>query len=139
MMLTIRIRMFVVCALLSGADLVAAQAPGEPLPPRSFQRLGASKLRHGSRILCLAYSPDAQVLAAGGGNDPVRLWDPKTGALIRAIHEPWVNALTFTATGETLLFAGAHKTVRLWSIKQNKELGKLEGHKAAIKAVAVSS
>ena len=55
------------------------QTPSESLPPRSFQRLGTSKLRHGSRILCLAYSPDAQVLAAGGGNDPVRLWNPEDG------------------------------------------------------------
>jgi WD40 repeat protein len=135
---TIRPLALLVFGLLGSAGLVAAQAPGEPLPPRSFQRLGTSKLRHGSRILCLAYSPDAQILAAGGGNDPVRLWNPKTGALIGAINEPWVNTMAFTASGETLLFAGFHKTVRLWSIKQNKELGRLEGHKAAIKAIAVS-
>src|SRR5580692_10770592 len=87
MTLTIRTRSFVVFTLLAAAGLVAAQAPGEPLPTRCFQRLGTSKLRHGSRILCLAYSPNAQILAAGGGNDPVRLWNPKTGELIREINE----------------------------------------------------
>ena len=103
-----------------------------------FQRLGTAKLRHGSRILCLAYDHDGNTLAAGGGNDPVRLWNPKTGELLRTINEPWVHTITFTPSGETLLYAGFHKTIRLWSIKQGKEFGKLEGHKATVKALAVS-
>src|SRR2546423_1266619 len=73
-----------VAALLIGVGAVAAQTPSEPMPPRSFQRFGTANLRHGSRILCLAYSQDGEMLAAGGGNDPVRIWDPKTGAIITA-------------------------------------------------------
>jgi WD40 repeat protein len=116
----------------------AQPGAGDHLPARSFQRLGTTKLRHGSRILSLAFSPDGQMLAAGGGNDPVRLWNPKSGELLREINEPWVHSLAFTPSGETLVFAGYQKSVRLWSFKLNKEIGRLEGHKAAIKALAIS-
>jgi len=121
------------------ANVSAQPAPADNLPARSFQRIGTTKLRHGSRILSLAYSPDGQTLAAGGGNDPVRLWNPKTGELLREINEPWVHSLAFTPSGETLIFAGYQKNIRLWSFKLNKEVGRLEGHKAAIKSLAVSA
>src|ERR1019366_9507469 len=115
-----------------------ADAQAEPLPARSFQRFGTSKLRHGSRILSLAYSPDGQILAAGGGNDPLRIWNPKTGELIREINEPWGRAMAYTASGETLLFGGYQKHVRLWNFRLNKEVGRLDGHKATVNAIAVS-
>lgn len=78
--------------LLIAVLLVSAAAgSAQDLPARSFQRFGTTKLRHGSRILCLAYANDGQILAAGGGNDPVRLWNPKTGEVIRELNEPWVD------------------------------------------------
>jgi len=113
-------------------------AQDTPFPARAFQRIGTTNLRHGSRILCLAFSPDAQMLAAGGGHDPLRLWNPKTGELVREINEPWITSAVFTQSGETLVYAGYQKTVRMWSFKLGKEIGRLEGHKAAIKAIAVS-
>ncbi len=122
--------------LLSAA--AHAQPANGPLPPRSFLRIGTTKLRHGDRILCLAYSPDGQMLAAGGGNDPVRIWNPKTGEVIREIQEPWAHVMAFTVSGDTLLVAGYQKKIRLWNFKLNKENGQLDGHKAAVKALAVS-
>jgi WD40 repeat protein len=123
--------------------LVSAAAHAQPgnesgLAPRTFLRIGTTKLRHGDRILCLAYSPDGQKLAAGGGNDPVRIWNPKTGELMREIHEPWAHAMAFTLSGDTLLLAGYQKKIRMWNFKLNKETAQLEGHKATIKALAVS-
>ncbi len=123
-------------ALLLSAGVASAQ--GDKLPPRSFQRFGTTKLRHGSRILCLAYSRDGNVLVAGGGNDPVRLWSPKTGDLIRELNEPWVHAMAFSPSGETLFYGGYQKSVRLWNFKLNKETGRLDGHKSAVKAIVVT-
>lgn len=125
-----------VLSLFLGAGQADAQ-PGDRLPTRSFQRFGTSKLRHGSRILALAYSPDGQTLVAGGGNDPVRLWNPKTGELIQEIKEPWAHAITFSASGKTLLFGGFQKVIRRWNFELNKETGRLEGHKATVKAIAI--
>lgn len=125
-------------AVIILASVFAPLSADEPLPARAFLRIGDSKLRHGSRILCLAFSPGGEMLAAGSGDDPVRLWQPRTGALIRAINEPWVETITFTPSGETMLLAGLQKNVRLWNLKLNKEIGKLEGHKSPVKALAVA-
>lgn len=123
-------------ALLLGATTADAKT-GDALPTRSFQRFGTSKLRHGSRILCLAYSPDGLTLAAGGGNDPVRLWNPKTGALIHEIKEPWVHAMAFSDSGTTVLFGGYQKVIKRWNLELNRETARLEGHKATVKAIAI--
>ena len=126
--------------LVSGLLVVVGFATAQDvLPTRSFQRFGTTKLRHGSRILCLAYSQDGSTLAAGGGNDPVRVWNPKTGDLVQQINEPWVHAMTFSASGETLLFGGYQKVIKLWNFRLNKETGRLEGHKATVKAIAIST
>src|SRR5207237_1103629 len=51
------------------APLLLAQVKEEPPSPRILQRLGTNQLRHGSRILTLAFSPQGQILVAGGGSD----------------------------------------------------------------------
>lgn len=140
--MTQSIQRIVACAILLTTVAGVRAQPNDDLPPRTFLRIGTLKMRHGDRIQCLAYSPDAQMLAAGGGNDPVRLWNPKTGELIREIREPWTQAIAFTPSGDTLLVAGIQRRVRLWNVKLNKEIAQLEnserGHTATVKALAVS-
>jgi len=62
---------------------------GDPLPPGAFLRLGTQRLRHGSPVFSVAWSPDGKWLASGGGGaDPsIRLWDGATGKEIRHIRE----------------------------------------------------
>jgi WD40 repeat protein len=117
----------------SGVDAV-----GDPLPSGAIKRLGTARLRHGSRVMALAYSPNGRILAAGGGDDPVRLWDTDTGKEIRTLKDTWVSALAFTPRGSVIATAGAFKTIRLWEVANGKEASKLEGHAAAIKAMVLS-
>lgn len=132
------LRMLAIIAFgLSLANAIHAQ-PTDPLPQRSFLRLGTYKMRHGSRIMSLVYSPNGDILAAGGGYDPVRLWNAKTGELMREVNEHNVTSLAFTESGRTLLMAGYQKHIRLFDVQNNKETGRLEGHKTPIRAVAVS-
>ena len=78
------------------------------LPQSAIRRLGTTRLRHGSQILALAYSPNGRILAAGGGDDPVRLWDPDTGNEIRTI-----TAREATAEREAR-WLGVWRAVRLF-------------------------
>jgi WD40 repeat protein len=126
----------------NAAPVLLAQAKADAPSPRILQRLGTNRLRHGSRILALAYSPNGQDLAAGGGSDPVRIWDASTGQQKFTCNDTWVNAIAYSPRGSLIITAGAFKTIRMWSAANDKdagkESGKLEGHAAPIKALALS-
>jgi WD40 repeat protein len=96
----------------------------------------------------LAYSPDGKVLASCTGSWPwagterdVRLWDVKTGRLLRLLrgHQGTVRDLAFAPGGRLLASAGGEdKTVRVWAVATGKELLKLEGHTGGVLCVAYS-
>lgn len=109
-----------------------------PLPARALQRLGTAKLRHGSRILCLAYTSGVKTIVAGGGHDPVRVWDAETGKEIHHFDEPWVYAVAVGPLGNDLYTAGAFKVIRQLDMQSRKELSKLEGHTAPVKTLTLS-
>jgi len=111
---------------------------GDPLPARALQRYGTARWRHGSRIQCLAFAPVGQIIAAGGGHDPIRLWDSVTGREIRQCNEPWIQALAFSTRGTVLFSGGKLKTIRMWNVADGKEFAQLTGHNAPITALAVS-
>src|SRR5207247_98499 len=117
----------------------AAAAQATPAtPPSAIHRLGTAKWRHGSRILCLSYSPNGRILAAGGGDDPIRLWDTDSGTELRSLPEPWVNALAWSREGSVLITAGAFKTIRLWAAATGQEIGQIKAHTTAVKSLAIS-
>ena len=133
--------------LLFGCMLLAAEAdPGEgnvqaeKLPAKdALRRIGTVRFRHGDGVLSLAYSPDGKILASGGRNEPIHIWDAATGQLLRLLNEHWTYALAFSPDGKYLAAAGANKIVRLWIAETGQEIAQMKGHKATIKALAFSS
>jgi WD40 repeat protein len=118
--------------------LVLGQLKEAPPSPRLLQRFGTNQLRHGSRILSLAYSPSGQILAAGSVSDPVRVWDAATGQQKFLCNEIGVNAITFTPRGSLIITGSAFKSIRLWEAANGKDAGKLDGHAAPVKALALA-
>src|SRR5260221_734368 len=90
--------------LLLLAPVAAAEprvdAFGDPLPPGALARFGTARLHHASRIDALAFSPDGKVLAAGS-HSLIRLWDTRSGKLVREwkAPEPFVAAVAWSPDG----------------------------------------
>ncbi len=108
--------------------LVATATPATGVPPREpLARLGSLHFRHGAEVTALAYSADGKLLALGGADHLVHLWNAKSGQRLATLrgHDGALTSIEFFPDHERLLTASLDGTVRLWSIEPVKEVKKL--------------
>nr|WP_324199158.1 WD40 repeat domain-containing protein [Nocardia amamiensis] len=79
---------------------------------------------HHGPIWCVRISQEAQVVASAASDATVRLWDLRTGPLLRVLagHDGWVNSVAFNGDGTVLASGSADSTVRLWNPRTGRLL-----------------
>src|SRR5262249_20627908 len=105
---------------------------GDPLPPGAITRLGTIRLRHGGMVTCVAFAPGGKLLATGGHDKAVVVWDAATGKeRVRLVgHKTGIEAVAFSADGRLLASGGGgpygkgseERMVRVWDVAGGKEL-----------------
>jgi hypothetical protein len=75
---------------------------------------------HASSVGAVAFSPDGQVLASGGAEGAVKLWDVEQARLLVTLewHLGPVRGVAFSPDGDRLASASADGAVRLWDWRQ---------------------
>ncbi len=91
-------------------------------------------------IATLALSPDGEVVAAGGWDDAVRVWNRQTGQLLHTLsgHRADVTCIVMHPNGQHVISGSRDKTIQLWDWQTGESLLCFKGHKAAVEAIALS-
>ena len=93
---------------------------------------GAEGVREKGSIYALDVGPG--LIASGGPNQIVTLWDPRSGNKINNLigHTDLVRSVLIDALGDTLLTASSDNTVKVWSTKSFKCINTLYMHEASV-------
>ncbi|GGQ44542.1 nSTAND1 domain-containing NTPase [Couchioplanes azureus] len=97
---------------------------------------------HTDDVGAVAFSPDGTLLATGGHDRTVRLWDPATDQPVGdpfTGHTAAVTGVAFSPDGSSLATASSDATVRLWNPRTGEQTGNpLTGHTEAVTGLAFS-
>ncbi len=77
---------------------------------------------HKSAVQDVAYSPSGGMLASGGADRLVKLWNASSGELIRTYrgHRDFVSAVAFSPDAKLLASAGHDGQIRLWMTSSHR-------------------
>ncbi|NER80264.1 MAG: TIR domain-containing protein [Leptolyngbya sp. SIO1D8] len=94
---------------------------------------------HTDAVWSAVYSPDGQIIASGGFDEVVRLWDAKGNPIGQLEgHTDAIWSVAFSPSGEAIASASSDGTVRLWDYQGNSLGQPLQGHEGHVKTVAFS-
>src|SRR5262249_46089585 len=131
---------------------------GDPLPAGAIARLGTVRFR--APATSMAYSKDGKLLAVGGSDNQIRIFDAASGKEIRRLaghqtrtyspprdsKKPFdllvdstgqgnVTTVAFSPDGKTLASGGWDDMVRLWDVETGKERRKMLAHSGMVARV----
>src|SRR5438876_926575 len=69
----------------SDPQALATDLYGDPLPAGAVGRLGTVRWRQKDGTACLAFSPDGKILAGGGTQAGIYLWEVATGKQLKRL------------------------------------------------------
>ena len=118
-------------ASASGRHLAVPSHPG---------RLTATLQGHAGVIWGLALNAEGHLLASGGYDGNIRLWEAPSGQQLATLqgHTSGIWSVALSADGRLLASGGFDGAVRLWDSTSGQQLGIVHGHTGGVRGVALS-
>lgn len=95
---------------------------------------------HQDDILALRISPDSRLLASGGVDGRILIWDIASGRVIREMvgHKDYVRDLAFSPDGFFLASAGWDRRAVIWETGTARKVADLDDHPDNVTSVSFS-
>lgn len=96
---------------------------------------------HKDYVNSISFSPDGKLLASGGKDANVFLWDTTTGDIIKTLsgHGYDVNSVSFSPAGKILASASKDNTIIIWDVATGDKIKTINGSSYSINSVSFSS
>jgi WD40 repeat protein len=93
-----------------------------------------------SKPRCVAISRDSKIIASGGLDASVSLWDREGGKELQRLtgHTGGVLSVAFSPDGQRLASASGDGSARIWSVSTGQSLYTLSGHVGAVTSAVYS-
>jgi WD40 repeat protein len=85
-------------------------------------------------------TPDGQLIASGSEDNTIKLWNLRTGQLLRTLtgHSEGIRSVAISPDGKLLASGSDDKTIKLWNLDTGKLLRTLTGHSDIVQSVTIS-
>lgn len=94
---------------------------------------------HSGNIEEIVFSQDGLIVASGGYDCTIKLWNLQTGCEIKSLRAySTIKALTFSPVEPILASGGTDGTIKLWDLKTMEEIYSFKGNKGDTQALAFS-
>lgn len=95
----------------------------------------------GARIEAMAFHPNGCIVAGGGSDGRLRLWQVASGSLWRTVdlHAGGITAVTFSPDGRYLVTAGRDGKVHSWQLPDVRWLNSVSGQSGLVTAMAAGN
>lgn len=93
---------------------------------------------HSNWVCSVAFSYDGQLLASGGADRTLIVWQVSTGQRLQTLegHGNWVMSVAFSPDGQLLASGSADRTVKIWRVSTGDCLQTLEDHSHGVWSIA---
>ncbi|MCY4404446.1 MAG: WD40 repeat domain-containing protein [Candidatus Poribacteria bacterium] len=93
---------------------------------------------HTDKIKALSFTPNGKILASGGEDGTIRLWDVNTGTQLFNLPSGKTRVLALSTNGKILATTNSPFRIHLWDIENSKQMPSLQGNNGTVETLAFS-